>query len=99
MSFNPLYEQIDCECAGAPVRTPEPENGTSGVPGRPVTSPAKAALELPPTRATVNSAAATSDFVCSIFFSPPRRWCHLLAPHGELCACHLSPGNHHSEPP
>jgi hypothetical protein len=59
MSFNPLYEQIDCECAGAPVRTPEPENGTPGVPGGPMTSPAKALLALRAVTIAAPIAAAT----------------------------------------
>ena len=57
MSFNPLKEQIEFECAGAPVLTPEPEPARPGMPGLPVTSPAKAALELPPTRTTAKNAA------------------------------------------
>src|SRR5436189_5072835 len=60
MSFNPLYEQIELECAGAPVRTPEPENSTPGMPGRPVTSPAQATPALPPTKTTAHMAAATN---------------------------------------
>src|SRR5436190_17289578 len=68
MSFNPLYEQIDWECAGAPVRTPEPENATPGVPGLPVTSPADATPALPP-RTTAKTAAATNAFVRII--TPP----------------------------
>src|SRR4051812_35809142 len=60
MSFSPLYEQIELECAGAPVRTPEPENSTPGMPGRPVTSPAQATPALPPTNATAQMAAATN---------------------------------------
>src|SRR3954453_8213239 len=58
MSFNPLYEQIELECAGAPVRTPEPENSTPGMPGRPVTSPAQATPALPPTETAAHMAAA-----------------------------------------
>jgi len=68
MSFSPLYEQIDCECAGAPVRTPEPENGTPGVPGAPVTSPAHATPPLQPS-ATAKTTAATTAFVRNI--TPP----------------------------
>jgi len=66
MSFNPLNEQIEFECAGAPVFTPEPDPGTPGVPGPPLTSPANAALELPPTRTTAKSAAVSTDFGCVI---------------------------------
>jgi hypothetical protein len=66
MSFNPLNEQIEFEFVGAPVLTPEPEPGTPGVPGLPVTSPANAALVLPPTRTTAKNAAASTDFVCVI---------------------------------
>jgi hypothetical protein len=68
MSFRPLKEQIEFECAGAPVLTPEPDPGTPGVPGLPVTSPAKAGLELPPTSTTAKNAAASTDFVCVIGF-------------------------------
>ena len=67
MSFNPLYEQIELECAGAPVRTPEPENATSGTPGRPVTSPAKAGLALNPAMATTHAAAASFDLSSMAF--------------------------------
>jgi hypothetical protein len=61
MSFKPLYAQIELACAGAPVRTPEPENATPGVPGGPVTSPAEATPALAPTIATEQAAAATHD--------------------------------------
>src|SRR6187397_9631 len=43
MSFSPLKAQIELAFSNAPVRWPEPENGWSGVPGGPVTSPATAA--------------------------------------------------------
>ena len=65
MSFNPLKEQIEFEFAGAPVLTPEPDPASPGVPGLPVTSPANAALELPPTRTTAKNAAVSTDLVSS----------------------------------
>jgi hypothetical protein len=66
MSFNPLKEQIEFEFAGAPVLTREPDPAWPGIPGLPVTSPANAALELPPTRTTAKNAAVSTDFVCVI---------------------------------
>jgi len=76
MSFNPLYAQIELACAGAPVRTPEPENAVPGMPGRPVTSPANAGPALNPTMATTDTAAASLDFLSMAFsllmVEPPR---------------------------
>ena len=52
------------ECAGAPVRLPEPENATPGVPGGPFTSPAKAALAL-----RLRTTAATETATPNLFMS------------------------------
>jgi hypothetical protein len=68
-SFNPLKAQIELACAGAPVSTPEPEKATSGVPGGPVTSPARAALVLIPVTATAKTVAA-SKRILRIFRIP-----------------------------
>lgn len=62
MSFSPLYAQIELACAGAPVRTPDPENGTPGVPGGPVTSPAQATPALATTSPAAHTAAARNFF-------------------------------------
>jgi hypothetical protein len=59
MSFKPLKAQIELACAGAPVRFPEPENATPGVPGGPCTSPADAALAPAPATATAQLAVAS----------------------------------------
>src|SRR5215203_1157986 len=69
-SFNPLYAQIELALSGAPVSTPEPENGTPGVPGGPVTSPANAAPALGPATATAHTAAASINFFRSMVPSP-----------------------------
>jgi hypothetical protein len=58
MSFNPLYAQMELAFAGAPVETPDPENGTPAVPGRPVTSPAHATPALAPSSEAAQTAAA-----------------------------------------
>lgn len=62
ISFSPLNEQIEFAWSGASVGTPEPEPGTPGVPGGPITSPAKAALALPPTTAVEQTATAHNNF-------------------------------------
>jgi len=62
MSFKPLYAQIELACAGAPVRTPDPEFGTPGVPGGPVTSPAKAVPAVVPVMARAHAVAARRCF-------------------------------------
>jgi len=62
MSFNPLYEQIEFECAGAPVRLPEPEPATPGVPGGPCTSPARAAPAPTAENAATHSSVTKRDF-------------------------------------
>ena len=68
MSFNPLKAQIELAFSNAPVWFPEPENGTSGVPGGPCTSPARAAPAPAPATATAHTAAAKKDF--ARMFSP-----------------------------
>src|SRR6266496_3587709 len=68
MSFNPLKAQIEMAFSNAPVWSPEPENGTSGVPRGPCTSPARAAPAPAPATATAHTAAAKKDFVR--MFSP-----------------------------
>jgi hypothetical protein len=71
MSFNPLKAQIELAFANAPVGFPDPENATSGVPGGPCTSPARAALALRHATAAAQIAAAnvlrmtSSPFVLS----------------------------------
>ncbi|MDX6452010.1 MAG: hypothetical protein QOH16_2059 [Gaiellaceae bacterium] len=62
-SFRPENAQIEFACAGAPVAMPEPEPGTPGVPGGPITSPANAAPELAPATAMTHTAAEKKDFV------------------------------------
>jgi hypothetical protein len=63
MSLSPLKAQTELAWAGAPVLTPEPENGTPGVPGRPVTSPAEATPALAHASAAPHAAATKNDFV------------------------------------
>src|SRR5215211_7791359 len=76
-SFSPLKAQIELALSGAPVSTPEPENGTPGVPGGPVTSPANAAPALGPAIATAHTAAASMNFFRSIVPSPSK-WTPVL---------------------
>jgi hypothetical protein len=68
-SFNPEKAQIELACVGAAVFSSEPEPKTSGVPGGPFTSPAKAGPALAPTSASVHTAAASLLVVLSIL--PP----------------------------
>jgi len=63
MSFSPLYAQIELAWAGAPVRTPDPENGTPGVPGGPVTSPARAPLAVASASTATEAAIESSRFI------------------------------------
>jgi hypothetical protein len=63
MSFCPEKEQIELEFVTAPVGFPWLENGTFGVPGGPVTSPARAELALAPASAAVQTATASNDFL------------------------------------
>jgi len=69
MSFRPEKEQIEFECAGAPVAWASTCSCVRGpVPGGPLTSPAKAALTLTPATMTAHTAVANKDFVR--MFSP-----------------------------
>jgi hypothetical protein len=68
MSLSPEKAQIELAWAGAPVGTPDPEFGTPGVPGGPITSPAKAAFAPSPATAAAHSTVA-SDLL-SILSSP-----------------------------
>ena len=65
-SFSPLKAQIELALSGAPVSTPEPENGSFGVPGGPITSPANAAPAPGPVTATVHTATANISFFRSM---------------------------------
>src|SRR5215218_10422665 len=76
-SFSPLKAQIELALSGAPVSTPEPENGTPGVPGGPVTSPANAAPAPGPATAAAHTAAASINFFRSMV--PPLRSGPLVA--------------------
>jgi hypothetical protein len=57
-SFRPENAQIELACAGAAVSVPEPDPGTPGVPGGPITSPANAAPALALATATEHNTAA-----------------------------------------
>jgi uncharacterized membrane protein YfcA len=68
MSFSPEKAQIEFAWSRTPVGPDVPGIGgvvsVLGVPGGPLTSPARAALALAPARAAVQTATASNDFLC-----------------------------------